>query len=118
MIRKAAKKTTTKQDTAEVDPSFAPVVAAFAKDRDVSRKRMFGSGNVLTVKGKIFAMLVKGRFVAKLSKERVEELVTSGAGVHFDPGHGRLMKEWVSIPAGSADWLELAREAHHFVKSD
>jgi hypothetical protein len=27
---------------------------------------MFGSSSVLAVKGKIFAMLVKGRFVAKL----------------------------------------------------
>lgn len=30
---------TKKQETPDVDPSFAPIVAAFAKDRQVSRKR-------------------------------------------------------------------------------
>lgn len=31
-------------------------------------------------------------------------LVTGGKGKQFDAGHRRLMKEWVSIPAGRADW--------------
>jgi hypothetical protein len=26
------------------------------------------------------------------------------------------MKQWISIPAGKANWLELASEAHRFVK--
>jgi hypothetical protein len=26
------------------------------------------------------------------------------------------MKQWISIPAGKLDWVELAREAHRFVK--
>jgi hypothetical protein len=39
-------------------------------------------------------MLVKGRFVAKLPRGRVDELVSGGSGEYFDPGHGRLMKEW------------------------
>ncbi|MGQ0548544.1 MAG: hypothetical protein ACT4PY_02605 [Armatimonadota bacterium] len=97
-------------------PSFAPVVAAFAKDGDVTRKRMFGSENVLNVREKIFAMLVKGKLIVKLPKERVDELVSSGTGEYFDPGHGRLMKEWVAVEAGKARWIELAREAHRFVK--
>jgi hypothetical protein len=83
----------------EIDPSFAPVAAAFPGDRNVAQKRMFSSSDVLTVKGKIFAMLTRGKFVAKLPKERVDELVVNGAGERFNPGHGRLMKEWV---AGSA----------------
>src|SRR5215471_15783760 len=81
----------------EVDPAFLPVVSAFAKDRDVSRKKMFSSSSVLSVKGKIFAMLVKDRFVAKLPKTRVDQLVAGGQGDYFDPGHGRSMKEWVSL---------------------
>jgi hypothetical protein len=32
----------------------------------------------------------------KLPRERVDELVEAGAGHRFDPGHGRLMKEWVA----------------------
>jgi hypothetical protein len=77
---------------------------------------MFGSSSVLSVNGKIFAMLVKDRFVAKLPKERVDELVVGGCGEYFDPGHGRLMKEWVAVDAGKAAWVELAREAYRFVK--
>ncbi|MGH2396884.1 MAG: MmcQ/YjbR family DNA-binding protein [bacterium] len=115
-MKKTAKKTTKKREATEVPSRFAPVVAAFAKDRQVSRKRMFSSDNVLNVNGKIFAMLVKGKFVAKLPKERVDELVSGGKGEYFDPGHGRLMKEWVAVEAGSASWVELAREAYRFVK--
>ncbi len=115
-MKKTAKKTPKGREASEVDPGFVPVVAAFAKDRRVSRKRMFSSGNVLNVNGKIFAMLVKSKFVAKLPKERVDELVRSGRGEYFDPGHGRLMKEWVAVGAGKASWVELAKEAYRFVK--
>jgi hypothetical protein len=62
-------------------------------------------------------MHVKGKFVAKLPKERVDDLVRQGKGDYFDPGHGRLMKEWVALTAGRPSWVELAREAHRFVKS-
>jgi hypothetical protein len=65
--------------------------------------------------GGIFAMLVKGRFVTKLPKSRVDELVTAGRGERFDPGHGRLMKEWIAIGSGRADWVALAEEALAFV---
>jgi hypothetical protein len=26
----------------------------------------------------------------------------AGKGKHFDPGHGRLMKEWIAVEAGAA----------------
>jgi hypothetical protein len=96
-MKKTTKMTMKKQAAAEVDPSFVPVVAAFAQDHHVSRGEMFSSSSVLTVNGKIFAMLVKGKFVAKLPKERVDELVSRGNGEYFDPGHGRLMKEWIAV---------------------
>ena len=102
---------------APVDPAFLPIVEAFAGQRDVSRRKMFSSSSVLSVKGKIFAMLVKQRFVAKLPRARVDEIVAAGDGKHFDPGHGRLMKEWVSVDRNGPPWIELAREAHRFVKS-
>lgn len=100
-----------------VDPAFQQVVAAFAKDPQVGVGRMFSSNSVLNVKGKIFAMFVRGHFVAKLPKERVVELVSTGAGCFFDPGHGRLMKEWVAIADAAAPWVALAKEAHAFVKA-
>ena len=68
------------------------------------------------VRGKIFAMVVRGRFVAKLPKARVEDLVGRGRGVPFDPGHGRLMKEWVVIASGTAsEWIAYARESQAFI---
>jgi TfoX/Sxy family transcriptional regulator of competence genes len=78
---------------------------------------MFSSNSVLSVDGKIFAMLSRGRFVAKLPKERVDALVRSGASAYFDPGHGRLMKEWVAVRPGRADWIALAKDAYRYVRA-
>lgn len=78
---------------------------------------MFGSRSVLSVDGKIFAMLSRGTFVAKLPQERVDTLVRAGAGTHFDPGHGRLMKEWVAVGPGRANWIALARDAYRYVRA-
>ena len=100
-----------------VDPRFAPLVAAFAGEKDVSVGRRFSTTSALSVKGKIFAMVVKGKLVIKLPRERVDELVDAGLGTRFDPRNdGRLMKEWF-VAAGATKWKELAREAHRFVKS-
>ncbi|MBI4234452.1 MAG: hypothetical protein HY686_08430 [Chloroflexi bacterium] len=78
---------------------------------------MFGSPG-LKVGGKFFACLVKGKLVVKLPKGRVDALAASGHGEHFDPGMGRLMKEWVAVaPLAEGDWLALATEARDFVAS-
>ena len=60
-------------------------------------------------------MLANGELVVKLPKQRVEELIASGTGKRFDPGHGRLMKEWVAIAPAGGDWAALAEEARQFV---
>jgi hypothetical protein len=101
----------------EIPAAFAPVVAAFAGDRQVGRKRLFSSNAVLNVNGKIFAMMVKGKFVVKLPRARVDQLVAAGKGAYFDTGAGRLMKEWVAMAGGQAGWVALAQEAHRFVKT-
>ena len=76
---------------------------------------MFGAGGLATG-GKYFAMLYKDRLVLKLPRERVDELVSAGEGEHFDPGHGRKMKEWISLAEDSSvDWMKLTRESHAFV---
>ena len=83
-------------------------------DDDPSSRR-FGS-TALKVDGKIFAMLVKGTVVVKLPRQRVDALIAAGAGERFDSGHGRAMKEWVTLSTTSGDdWLLLAREALAFV---
>lgn len=104
--------------TGVAEPRFNAVVEAFAGKPDVIREsgKGFGSGS-LKVNGKIFAMISsKGQFVVKLPRQRVDDLVASRQGGRFDPGHGRLMKEWL-VGTGDIDWVELATEAHAFVKS-
>jgi hypothetical protein len=81
----------------------------------VSEKKGFGATG-LAIGGKLFAMFNKGRLVVKLPRQRVDAIIASGAGERFDPGHGRLMKEWVCVESTSEEeWLPLAREAMAFV---
>ena len=99
---------------------FALVVEALSGNPGVTvgsgGKKGFGS-SALKVNGKIFAMVSSaGSFVVKLPAQRVDALEASGAGRRFDPGHGRLMKEWIALdPKLSQTWLSLAQEALRFV---
>ena len=78
-------------------------------------QRAFGATSLKT-NGKIFAMLVKDRLVVKLPVGRVEELVSSGVGERFDPGHGRIQKEWLSVRGWDlAECRALATESEAFV---
>src|SRR6188768_3900739 len=71
-------------------------------------QQAFGSTSLKT-NGKIFAMLVKHRLVVKLDRRRVNELVEAGQGRRFDPGHGRLQKEWLDVDSASDDlWWDFA----------
>lgn len=78
--------------------------------------RGFGTG-ALQVDGHIFVMVASGdRLVFKLPRPRVDDLVAVGAGARFDPGHGRIMREWFVLDAEAAvDWLALAEEARRHV---
>ena len=78
-------------------------------------QRAFGATSLKT-DGKIFAMLVKERLVVKLAAARVSELVESGAGERFDPGHGRIQKEWLAVAGDDpAEWRALAIESEAYV---
>jgi hypothetical protein len=116
-MKKTTKSSKRSAEASGVDPRFAAVVAAFAKHRRVTRGgEGFGSTG-LKVNGKRFAFISsKGKFVAKLPRERVDELVSTGNGEHFDPGHGCLMKEWVAVDPRRADLVDLARAAHRFAR--
>lgn len=104
----------------ETQQRFSAIVDALLDEPNVTvgsvAKKRFGS-STLQISGKIFALVSsKGSFVVKLPKQRVDALEASAVGRRFDPGHGRLMKEWLAIVSGSkADWLALAREAMHYV---
>ena len=60
-------------------------------------------------------MSSRGKFVVKLPKERVTELVKTGKGSYFDPGRDRLMKEWLEVTAPKAQWVALVKAAQDFV---
>lgn len=94
--------------------AFQRVIEAFSMRDGVTTSSMFGSPG-LKLNGKFFAMRVGGDFVAKLPASRVDALVRGGRGERFDPGHGRVMREWVRVPVeGTPSWTELAGEALEF----
>jgi hypothetical protein len=96
------------------DPKLAPVLAAYEKQTAESGRR-FGKNGLKTKGGKLFVLFTQGTVVVKLPKDRVAALVADGVGKPFDPGHGRLMKEWLTITSPRASWVELAKEAFAFV---
>lgn len=98
------------------DKSFKRIIDLFEADKNIEIIKMFGSPGI-KVDGKVFAMLVKDKLVVKLSKDRVNETVTRGKGDYFDPGHGKLMKQWLSINTEHRRlWPKLAREAMIYVR--
>ncbi len=111
------------QESGTVEARYAAIVAALAgtaavtagPDEARSGNRFGSSG--LKVNNKIFAMLVGGKLVVKLPRQRVEALIAAGEGERFAPRHdGRLMKEWLAIePASQQRWLSLVQEALAFV---
>jgi len=104
-----------------IDERFATVVKAFTHDPQVTRetRKGFGSG-ALKVRGKIFAMVSsRDEFVVKLPKARVDQLVQDGIGRRFEPGPGRVMKEWLALgPRTVSGWVDLAKEARRHVAGD
>jgi TfoX/Sxy family transcriptional regulator of competence genes len=90
-------------------------VAAEHDDPDVTRATMFGSPG-LKVNGKVFACFVKGKLVVKLPAERVDALTAAGKGKHFDPGMGRVMREWVALEPDD-EWPARAAESRGYVIS-
>jgi hypothetical protein len=98
------------------EETFQPLIDAELARPGITAGRMFGSP-VLKVGGKVYAMLVKGRLVVKLPRDRVA-LMASGLGDPFDPGHGRPSKEWVAVDAAaSRRWRSLVDEAREFIAS-
>ena len=92
------------------------MVQTFTGDADVTAGKTMASRG-LKVNGRIFAMLVRERLVAKLPSERVDAMVREKCGSRFDPRRdGRLMKEWIVLNDRSPDWVDIVREAYRFVK--
>jgi YjbR len=96
------------------EDAFEALALALLGEPEVSEGTGFGSNPGLRVRGKIFAMLSRGRLVVKLPADRCAELVSGGRAEFFQTG-GRSMREWVTIPSGG-DWPGLARAALEFVR--
>ncbi len=101
-------------DALAIERQFKEILDAYAAGKKEPGRR-FGT-NGLKVNGKLFAMSVRGKLVVKLPKDRVDTLVASGVGERFDPGHGRVMKEWLEVAGAKTSWVDLTKEAHDFVK--
>jgi YjbR len=89
-----------------------------AADPSVSEGTGFGSSRGLRVGGRIFAIFGTNELTVKLPRVRVDALVDADLGVRFDPGHGRIMREWLTVPDRHADaWDGLVDEAYRYVGS-
>ena len=92
------------------DP-YASVKAHFAKKAGITVNAGRGAQG-LKVGKKMFAMFSKGDLLLKLPPKRVEELIAAGRGLPYDPGTGKVMKNYVVIPAAKKrSWIKLCEEA-------
>ena len=73
----------------------------------------FGS-SAIKINSKIFVMLVDDHLVVKLPAARVAELIDTGAGLPFDAGKGKPMKEWVRLVGDEETCRALVVEAQAF----
>jgi hypothetical protein len=103
-----------KPPSAPASTDFLALVDVFTERPGVTRARMMGCEG-LRVGAKYFAMEWRGELVVKLPRESVESYTAAGHGRPFDPGMGRPMKEWLTVPPGHADWRNLAEQAFDFV---
>ena len=89
------------------------------KELFLKKENVQKQGEALKIKKKMFAFPTKdGNIIVKLPKERVTELLGSGEGLPYDPGNGKIMKEWVIIPEDHSEkWIDYASEAKEFAKT-
>ena len=75
--------------------------------------QMFGMPCLKRENGKVVAGHWKdGGLTVKLTDTAEREAALVGGALPFDPGMGRVMKEWVLVPAAhSDDWLRLVEQA-------
>jgi hypothetical protein len=94
--------------------AYEAVLDDVAMAGDVERAVWFGTP-AAKVEGRIFMCVWRGRLVARLGAEEVDQRVLSGDGVRFDPsGKGRAMKDWLESGAEPEGWTELALSAFAF----
>ena len=92
------------------DP-YATVKAHFQRVEGVTVNVGRGAQGLKAGK-KMFAMFSKGDLLLKLPPERVAALIAAGRGRPYDPGTGKVMRNYVVIPAANKrSWIRLCEEA-------
>lgn len=104
-----------KAENKNADQAYAKLAGHFLKNAAVTQSDKFGKG--LRLDGKVFAMLVKGELVVKLSEDDVSTLLRQKKGKPFKHGQ-KVMKEWLAIEADkTAGWLQFAKKAFEQAKA-
>jgi hypothetical protein len=98
---------------------FQAIAAEYLGRPGVSVGRIFHNEG-LTINGKLFAMVVRGRLVVKVPAAQATTLIAEGRGVAFEPSPGRRLREWVMVePPEEGDdedgWPALVDDAHRYV---
>jgi len=94
--------------------TWGELVADVTARHPLKESKMFGMPCLKRENGKVVAGYWKdGGLAVKLTDEAAREqaLAIPGADL-FDPGMGRVMREWVHIPAAqSGEWERLVEQA-------
>jgi hypothetical protein len=89
--------------------------ATYGGDETRGARRAFGQTS-LKANGEDLRHAGKGAIGREAAAEARRRARGSGNGERFDPGHGRIQTEWLSVRSSQADdWLALATEAESFV---
>jgi hypothetical protein len=94
------------------DPRFIPVAKALARTPGFSlMESKSGAMRGMRLNGTSFGISSHGRFIVKLTEERVATLIAGGVGKPFSPSAGRVLKGWLEVTDPGAEWVALAKEA-------
>jgi len=94
--------------------TWEDLVADVTARHPLKESKMFGMPCLKREDGKVVAGHWKdGGLTVKLTDEAAREQALTLAGAElFDPGMGRVMREWVHIPAAQAgEWERLVEQA-------
>ena len=94
--------------------TWEELVADVTARHPLEESKMFGMPCLKRESGKVVAGYWKdGGLTVKLTDEAAREQALTIPGVElFDPGMGRVMREWVLVPATQSDeWERLVEQA-------
>ena len=99
-------------------PEEALYISIGQKLKGAEQSQMFGKP-CFKVGGKAFMSFFDNEMVFKLTGDAHADALSHDASKQFDPSKkGRLMKEWVQVPADyKSKWAEYAKAAMQYVES-